>query len=312
VDPRPRRQSALEEARRAARWYFSATRLKVLIGAGLAAVGLAVLLYPSFPGIDTPADSAMANDKGAALLAEAISAHGGAERFRAHPMFELSVSDQWEKLFEAFSFWPGYSTTADLVVHAAEGRYKARFGFRDGTAWGFDGDRAWVAADDGVRRDSPVIPRARFASWTVSRLVLLPFSIAIEGAPVQLLQSFDGERPGVVAVDFPRPGRPGHTDRWMLFFDAKTRRLAKVVYETSASNAPVIESCLVTAEARSGDLVLPARFECAMSNRLSLPLHVLELKAHKQLEELSPMTFLPPQPAKTGEPIVNTEKQEGR
>lgn len=275
----------------------------MLIGFVSIALLLGVLLYPSFPSLE-----ARASGGAAALLEKAIAAHGGQEAFRSAGPFEADLSDQWEKWFEAFSFWPNFSTEAEVIVAADGAPYRARFSFRDGTAWGFDGERPWVASNGNIKSESPEREDARYASWIVPRLMLLPFSIAEEKA--ELEEGQDAAGAPVLIAHFRRPGRGGQTDEWQIYLDPSSHRVKRVVYQSASADSGVIEQCAVAEETKIGDLVLPRRFECSMSNVLGVTLHSLDLRGLRSRRDAPPAAFSPPvavrPTVKPGEPLVET------
>lgn len=276
--------------------------ITVLVGAAI----LGVLSYPSFPSA-----APVSPPDGAALLARAVQAHGGMEAFHQSLPIEADLTDRWDRWFEAFSFWPGYSTEAEAIVTASGSQYRTRLGFRDGSAWGFDGSKAWVSANDRVSQDSPVLPRARYASWTVPRLMLAPFAIALEAVNVSALTGEDGAP--VIEARLSRPGRTGQDDRWLLVLDPATHRVKQVVFQSAAVDPGVIESCTVVEESTLGRIVLPKTFDCRMSNRLSIPLHTMTFAKHRTKLDTPIATFSPPQilrpQVKAGDPVLEAGQE---
>ncbi len=275
----------------------------MLIGFVSIAVLLGLLLYPSFPSLEAQAEGGAA-----ALLEKVLAAHGGAEAFRSAAPFEADLSDQWERLFEAFSFWPGFSTEAEVIVAPDGAPYRARFSFRDGTAWGFDGERPWVASGGNIKSESPEREDARYAAWAVPRLMLLPFSMMQEKAKLEV-GSGEGGAPVLIA-HFRRPGRGEKTDQWQIYLDPASHRVAQVIFQSASADSGVIEKCIVAEESKIGDLVLPRRFDCSMSNVLGVALHSLDLRGLRSRRDAPRAAFSPPvavRPSvKAGEPEVET------
>ncbi|MCC7385321.1 MAG: hypothetical protein IT384_25960 [Deltaproteobacteria bacterium] len=271
--------------------------LRFLAAGVLAVVGsvLAVLLYPRMPPIEHPRFGPEAEARGRAMLERLLDARGGLERVM-QGAFEARLEDRWGRVFEAFSIWPGYTLTDGELAFDARGEpYRARVAFRDGNAWGFDGRAAWVLEHGDGTTDSPVIPRARYASWMYPRLMLLPFSIAIEEAEVRALGSVEsgGAELEVLEARFKRPTRKIR-DRWLLFIDPNDQRITRVAFAETASDPNMLESCTVRAEEQIGELRLLSELDCAMSSRLAPGLHTLRFFDIRRRDTLPPATFALP------------------
>lgn len=301
--PAARSQSTLAAAKQAAK-KANLTPLKAA-GLGVVVIGaivLGIVLYPRFPRVNAVYEGAAADAEGQAMLAELLKAHGGVEVFKSAPGYEIQLEDTWNKLFEAFSIWPGYSAKITALLAPSGTAYKSRLSFADGSLWGHTGDRTWVLEGGVGRYDSLGAIKARYASWAVARMLLLPFSITHENAAVKAVAraGASGEKQDILSVSFPSPSYPSRRDKWLLFMDPDTHHVLRVVYESSASEPPIIESCVIEERQMYGALKLPSKVTCNMANSVSWALHQIKVSAVKPLPEVSELSFQPPGPHPTG------------
>jgi hypothetical protein len=268
-----------------------------LAGIAVTAILLGLLFVPAFPEIDSPIPAAQAEVEGRAMLDQLLAAHGGLDAFERAPALEVRFDDRWTRLLEAFSIWPGYSAEVEGLFapdRKSPLRYLSRLSFHDGSLWAYDGNRAWVVEEGVLRFDSPTLPRARYASWSVPRLLFLPFTVVHEGAAIRAVHRADATTAfDVLEAEFVRPNTHGHKDRWLLFIDPREHLLKEVVFESTASDPPLIERCVLDGLVRVAGMVLAKELRCVTPTRLPVDLRSLVVSRHRALDRLE-AAFEPP------------------
>ena len=271
---------------------IKAAALAVIVAGALV---LGVLLYPSFPRVTSNVEGPEAEASGRALLEEMLRAHGGTAAFEASRGLDLRIDDQWSPFFEAFSIWPGYSSRIQTLIAWTPTAYKARLSFPDSTLWGHDGSRTWVIEEGVGRYDSLNSTRAKYASSAVPRLLLLPVSIAHEHAQVRALsRAAPGENLDVLEVEFPSTTYTSRKDRWVLFVDAHSRHILRIVFESTASEPSYIENCFVEERQKVGELTLTRKLTCYMATKLAWDLHAINVEGARLLATVPDESFAPP------------------
>lgn len=254
------------------------------------------LLYPGYPDVSSTLSPLEAERAGRAVLGEILQAHGGLAAFRKVGLFSVEVDDQWSALFEGHAPWPGGSGAIETLFAPAGRGYKARFSFRDRTLWGFDGADPWAVAgrtaDLGSPPDSARLAHA--ASIAMPRLFLMPFSIIQEQAEVAALHVVPDGQAGtdVLQVEF-RPHQSGPSERWLIWADADSHRIQRMVFASGATRRGPIESCFVEARETVSGVLLGTWLTCYTASKLSIELHRV-LFERIRAESLNDRAFLPP------------------
>ncbi len=273
------------------------TRHLVLIAGALALAGSVAfaLLDAFFPDGERAALNAESQAAGLAELERMMEAYGTLPVLQQNGALLGLVQDEWSPLFSSFSYWPEPSTLVDFAVAPAPLGYRARFAFSSGERWGVDSE-PWVVEHGRPVPDSPKRFRAGYAGVETPRLLLLPFSVALEGASVVLHHRGDAGsgRPHVLSVRFRKPNRgPSFTAEWRLYVDPSTHRLLEVVLEqTAISDAPILVRCRAEGLLEASGISLVERYRCAISNRLEIPLFLRTLKS-PSFKPVSPGMFAP-------------------
>mgnify|MGYP007096623946 CR=1 FL=1 len=160
-----------------------------------------------------------AQERGAALMSRAVSAHGGRDHWLAAGPTAYTVHDVWQGLVgRLFNPWPEHDLRVRIV--STPGTDVVRALFLDGEArcerWSFAGGRAEPDDDD-----------PGFILPTMQYLLELPFRVA--EAPIVVdagAVDVRGRRYERVLATWGALEPHADADQWLLFLDAETGRLA--------------------------------------------------------------------------------------
>ncbi len=292
---RPRSSSAVHEAKSRLSVLLAPKRRLALIPVVLVAAAMGYLLFPSFPTVPPALSGPEAEKRGRAILGEILDAHGGLAAFRAAGAFEAKIDDRWAFLFEGHAPWPGGSGVIDALFAPAAAGFMARFSFNDGSLWGHDGDAPWAVGteSDDVSGDAPAA--ARRATAFLSRLWLMPFSVVVEAAEVRALheQPEGTEGTDLLEIDF-RPRSGGPADRWLIWADADSHRIQRMMMAAGARKSGPIESCFVEARKTVSGVLLPSWLTCYTASKLSIELHRILFEAVRSVTP-NARAFRPPE-----------------
>ena len=180
-------------------------------------------------GIEQP--SAGAEQRGRAMLARAAQVHG-AEAFRAHEAYTMTVRDEWRGMATMLNPWPADEVHVELSFRSNTFDARARFleGDLSGSVWGMQSWRTYEEVPGKARRfvDNDdarfILPAIQYLAEFVFRDHSGQVVAALD--PIEI----DGARYERVFLTWSSLEPSDDHDQYIVYLEPKTGRVAKIEY----------------------------------------------------------------------------------